>query len=107
MVVLWVQEGLVPPATLFQPLCESSAAPRKKGREMVTWCCVSSVPRLTSPMGEPMTKVPGGIQFMPGGAQRSFAVPAGAVAQKLEKHCGLVVQAPPKSTLGRHSVPDW
>jgi hypothetical protein len=43
-----------------------------------------------------MVKVPEGIQTIPVGAQRSFDVPVGSVAQKPEAHSALAVQAAPR-----------
>jgi hypothetical protein len=42
-------------------------------------------------------KVPAGIHTVPDGAQRSLAVPSGAVAQKAEAHWLFVVQAVPRA----------
>jgi len=43
-----------------------------------------------------MVKVPEGIQTIPVGAQRSFDVPSGPVAQKPEEHSMFAVQEVPR-----------
>jgi hypothetical protein len=58
----WKQEGfVVPPESAFHCPCVTSVCPRKKLRERVTLCSVSSGSRPTSVETEPMVKVPAGM----------------------------------------------